>query len=43
MANKIDVLTNLVNSQSLILNKIVLGGKMTVNGMLDFTVQQTNE
>ena len=37
---RIDCLTSLVNSQSLILNKIVLGGKMTVSGSLDFAVQQ---
>ena len=37
---RIDCLTSLVNSQSLILNKIVLGGKMTVTRSLDFAVQQ---
>ncbi|XP_065670793.1 zinc finger protein 62 isoform X1 [Hydra vulgaris] len=37
---KIDSLTNLVASQSLILNRMLLGGKMNVSGVLDFGVQQ---
>ena len=37
---KIDSLTNLVASQSLILNRILLGGKMNVSGVLDFGIQQ---
>ena len=39
---KIDSLTHLISSQSLILNRILLGGKMNVNGTLDFCVQQNS-
>lgn len=41
--DKIDSLTNLISSQSLILNRIILGGKMSVNGTLDFCVHQNND
>jgi len=40
---KIDSLTNIVTSQSLMLNRIFLGGKMVVNGNLDFNVRQDGE
>ena len=40
--SKIDCLTNLVSSQSLILNRVILGGKMSVSGSLDFSIQQSN-
>ena len=41
--SKIDSLTHLISSQSLILNRILLGGKMNVSGTLDFCVQNSGD